>query len=65
MKTLIMVCVLVFAPSAIAGYGGSKGGVPSVPCYIDGEYHGTIANNECKRIGGKVPGEEGWKGKTI
>ncbi|MGR5117190.1 hypothetical protein ACPV5W_00500 [Vibrio astriarenae] len=66
MKTLIaFIFLLSTSVSVYAGYGSGRGGVPSVPCYINGEYEGTIAITECKRRGGKVPGEENRKGKTI
>ncbi len=56
MKWMLIALAMAFSGSVLAGYG--TGGVPSVPCYIDGKYEGTIPINECHRIGGKVPGEK-------
>ncbi|ANO35228.1 hypothetical protein BCT86_14195 [Vibrio breoganii] len=56
MKWILIALALLISPLTVAGYG--TGGVPSVPCYIDGKYKGTIAINECKRLGGEIPGEK-------
>lgn len=59
MKTLVFSIIILFSGSAFAGQG--TGGTPSVPCYINGEYQGTIQITICHRMGGKVPGENGWR----
>ncbi|GEM79023.1 hypothetical protein [Vibrio superstes] len=56
MKWVLIAVALLLTSTAQAGYG--TGGVPSVPCYLDGEYQGTLPINECKRIGGTIPGEK-------
>ncbi|WP_241794245.1 hypothetical protein [Vibrio breoganii] len=43
MKWILITLALLISPFTVAGYG--TGGVPSVPCYIDGKYKGTIAIN--------------------
>lgn len=55
MKWILIALAIAFSSSAFAG---RTGGVPSVPCYIDGKMEGTIPINECHRRGGKVPGEK-------
>ncbi|MEZ9890639.1 hypothetical protein AB4345_18250 [Vibrio breoganii] len=56
MKRMFLMLTLLISPLTMASYG--TGGAPSVPCYIDGKYKGTIAINECKRLGGEIPGIE-------
>ncbi|MEZ9329502.1 hypothetical protein [Vibrio breoganii] len=56
MKRMFLMLTLLISPLTMASYG--TGGAPSVPCYIDGKYKGTIAINECKRLGGEIPGEK-------
>ncbi|GEA52160.1 hypothetical protein VIN01S_29640 [Vibrio inusitatus NBRC 102082] len=56
MKWIIIALSLLISPFTKASYG--TGGVPSVPCYIDKEYKGTIPINECKRLGGEIPGKK-------
>lgn len=54
-KILLTLC---FVASSTAFANGSSGGVPSVPCYLDGEYQGTVQINYCQAKGGSVNEEK-------
>lgn len=55
MKWIILAMTLAFSGSVLADH---RGGVPSVPCYIDGKLEANLPVNECRRRGGKVAGEK-------
>lgn len=48
---LTVICLLSFNAFANGG-GGSSGGVPNLPCYVDGEYQGTIEVTTCNKMKG-------------
>ncbi|NLS12970.1 hypothetical protein HGP28_08710 [Vibrio sp. SM6] len=56
MKFLALIFALALPLSVNASGGGSGGGsgIPIVPCYIDGEYQGSIEVTKCQAKGGKT-----------
>ncbi|WP_394244891.1 hypothetical protein [Vibrio astriarenae] len=48
---LLAVSTLSFA-SSMAGRGST--GIPTVPCYVSGDYIGTMPITECERKDGSV-----------
>ncbi|MGL6260913.1 hypothetical protein [Vibrio sp. WXL103] len=61
MKTLLVSIALTFSGITLASNGSGTGGAPTAPCFINGEYEGTMVVTECYRKGGKAPGEKGWR----
>jgi len=45
----ILAVICVALPAMSFAHGGGTGGIPSIPCYVDGENIGTMEITECQR----------------
>ncbi|MGL6258642.1 hypothetical protein [Vibrio sp. WXL103] len=52
MKHFVLILLLASPFASVASSG--TGGVPTVPCYVDGEYKGSVEITKCTSHRGKT-----------
>lgn len=52
MKHFVLILLLALPLTSVASSG--TGGVPTVPCYVDGEYIGSVEITKCTSHRGKA-----------